>query len=353
MSSFIDIFRRPSARNTGRATAPAAPATPQMSHFLSLPLELRLLIYNLLIGPSQCQQTPTPYFSFVFLDTGNPSALTFCRSGFRKWNYRRTPVWQNWPRHDTTALYLTCHQINFELREEFHPGPVTLKIMDDVFFNLCAGERLYKAIDERSWLFQRLEIVRLDLTAWNEHPECWPYLRSCKMHQNARFAIEHGDARREEVQWVNRARRLMRQIRTRGVLSFDELHESWHGKHNFAKLAAYLKTLPNLKKIEFFIRATEVLERWTDPFGDLKALQNVGVPLSVVLGAPVSMGALKDMVESHKGKIDVLVSRSMVGLWAMHLWYTYPRRYQEFGEKQNILRIVSQTGDVDLRLLSE
>lgn len=346
MSSLFDIFRRPVPRVP-------APAAPQMSDFLSLPLEIRLLIYSLIIGPSQCQQTPTPYFSFVLLDTGNSSSLTFCRSGFRKWNYRRTPVWENWPRHDTVALYLTCHQINVELREEFHLGPVTLKVMDDVFFNLCAGERLYKAINERSWLFGRLEIVRLDLTAWKEYPERWPYLPSCKTHHNARFAIEHGDASREEVRRVNRGRRLMCQIRTRGVLSFDKLHESWHGKHDLTKFAQYLKTLPNLKKIELFIRATEVLERWTDPFGDLRALQDVGVTLSVVLGAPVSMAALKDMVEGHEGKIDVLVSRSMVGFWAIHLWHTYPRRYQEFGEKQNILRIVSRTGDVDLRVFSE
>jgi hypothetical protein len=243
----------------------------------------------------------------MMIDTGDPE-IRFCRSGFRKWDHSKTHIWGKWPSHDTLALYRTCRQINLDMREDFHPGPLALKIMDDMFFDLCAGDKLYSAIEGRSWLTFNLEIIRLEITALDSFSENQPVSHHWKAHHENEPILE---AARTAVERVRGEQLCKSQPGQQAVLSQRDAN-------NLRRLSQLLKNLPRLKKIELLIRSSEDFWMWADPFGYFQALQDVGAKFSIIVDTKLSLKNLWALITKHGGELHLtsLVDRSRQRIWS-------------------------------------
>jgi len=153
----------------------------QESKFLSLPLEIRFLIYDLLISPAQCTGERRPH---------NPQTLAFDRSGFRNWDHRPPHVWAKYPTKQTSCLLLVCAQLRTEIRETYHPGPLALRILDSVLAHVAAENALCAVVQSRAWLMGALEILRIDIKHWIRIPQASGKPSNCNRVNFARLGEE-------------------------------------------------------------------------------------------------------------------------------------------------------------------
>jgi hypothetical protein len=235
--------------------------------FLSIPLEIRLHIFFFV---AQSDPKPLKQSPFTILDTGASEPI-LCRPAPK--NLPKYNPWA-WPgTFASQSLYCTNRQLNHEMREAFHPGPLQLKIMDDIFFSLSSSERLVEFVEKRPWLLSQNEGIRVVFTAWNVYPDLWPRLHPWLPAKEMRGRIRD--------LYVSPVRII--EVEALGTLPFKRRIQVRDKQYSLRNLASLISKFQKLEKVELSFESHDAFTAWTDPWGDLAALQKGGVGLVILL----------------------------------------------------------------------
>lgn len=242
-----------------------------MSPFFTLPLEIRLMIYELSILHLKY---PDKRPSFII--DGNSARRS--KATLNSYEYKL----------NCEGIWSVCRQIHDEMIPLLHPKQIHLTIIDDLFFSkFSAPGSLARILEKQPWVRDHTEELYLQFATLPS--EFSPPDRNVAKEYNkclrGKCTTPHGNTqfRRPPPRLGWNVYPNQRQIETRNawfhLLQAPAQHQP---PNSLANLAAGLRTFARLKKIEIMWDNKDMSRVWADFWGDLGRLKSTGANCALI-----------------------------------------------------------------------
>lgn len=251
-------------------TSPSSP-----SGFLSLPLEIRLMIYE--------------YVMLHHKSSDNVEIRSFRYQ--KSQGLSRTCVHDH--SHRLPGICTANRQTHSEMEPLLHFRPIRLVLVDDLLFTAFADTSALRDLVARSpWVRENTVEVRLCfvLDVWNlDGPDGADHDWSLRKKKDFFSRIHTAN---QNFGWSLFASRFIPSKRAHQI------------QNNLASIAIFLSTFPKLGNIELFFDHQDIIKTWTHFWEDLQALRATGARVSFnLLERKSQLTTLYHLVEKHGGQM--------------------------------------------------
>jgi hypothetical protein len=239
--------------------------------FLDLPMELRIIIYELLIESSIIHPPPNKSFWYV---RPHPFDLEITTTKVRHTNLRRP-----------SNLIYTCRQIQAELSALIYPKMSNIKLIGDFVLGLEPTNAIFDILERRPWVRDNARAVNITLESSHIISlHAGVAVNGIILNENTwlsqRLRVENSSMRTyvmkpRGVTWVPRSRTWWQTMKAKVGAIFDQ-ENSNYGHNTLSDMAQLLKSFPLVEKIVIETTHRNMLALFPAPRDTAESFRELG-----------------------------------------------------------------------------